>query len=62
MAIPDQVNTVGNYGIAILGGITNATMAQIFMNYWSTTDGQTYLKNLGSDNKTHILTTSPPLF
>ncbi len=47
MAIDPSVNTVGNYGIAVIGGTTNASMAQIFMNYWSTTDGQNLLKQFG---------------
>jgi ABC-type molybdate transport system substrate-binding protein len=41
------VNTVGNYGIAVIGGTSNANMAQIFMNYWSTTEGQNLLKEFG---------------
>ncbi len=47
MAIDPAVNTVGNYGIAVIGGTTNANMAQIFMNYWSTTTGHTLLKQFG---------------
>ena len=47
MAIDSLVNTVGNYGIAVIGGTGNASMAQMFMNYWSTTDGQNLLKLFG---------------
>ena len=47
MAIDPSVNTVGNYGIAVIGGTSNANMAQIFMNYWSTTEGQNLLKEFG---------------
>ncbi len=34
MAIPSAVNTVGNYGIAV-SATNNASIAQIFYNYWS---------------------------
>ncbi|MGO8807632.1 MAG: molybdate ABC transporter substrate-binding protein [Candidatus Bathyarchaeia archaeon] len=47
MAIPSAVNTVGNYGIAVVSETNNANIAQIFMNYWSTTDGQNLLKEFG---------------
>jgi molybdate transport system substrate-binding protein len=52
MAIDLAVNTVGNYGIAVIGstitgGTNHANIAQTFMNYWSTTDGQNLLNQFG---------------
>lgn len=47
LSIDPSVNIVGNYGIAVVGGTSNATMAQVFMNYWSTPDGQALLTKFG---------------
>lgn len=45
--IPDSVNTVGTYGICIVDGTTQATLAQEFYNYWLSSEGQTLLKEYG---------------
>lgn len=47
MAIPSSVNTIGNYGIAVIGGTSQPTLAQTFINYWSSTQGQALLKQFG---------------
>ena len=63
LQIPAAVNTVGNYGIAVVNQTTNANMAQIFMNYWSTTTGQTLLKQFRiRTNKISYIIHFPLLF
>jgi molybdate transport system substrate-binding protein len=47
IAIPASVNTLGNYGIVVPSETTQATLAQTFMNYWSTQDGQKLLAEFG---------------
>jgi len=47
IAIPSSVNTVGNYGIVVPSETTQATLAQTFMNYWSTQNGQKLLADFG---------------
>jgi len=47
IAIPSEVNTVGNYGIVVPSETTQASLAQTFMNYWSSSDGQKLLAQFG---------------
>ena len=47
MPIPANVNTKGTYGIAIVQQTTQSALAQKFMDYWSTTQGQTLLTQFG---------------
>ena len=47
IAIPSSVNTVGNYGIVVPSETTQVTLAQTFMNYWSTQEGQKLLAKFG---------------
>ncbi|MGD6852358.1 MAG: molybdate ABC transporter substrate-binding protein [Candidatus Bathyarchaeia archaeon] len=47
ISIPASVNTRGTYGIAILQQTTQTELAQKFMDYWSSTDGQTLLAEYG---------------
>lgn len=45
--IPDQVNTVGTYGICIPTQVAQSTVAQAFYNYWLSAQGQTLLTQFG---------------
>ena len=45
--IPASVNTRGTYGIAVVQQTTQAQLAQKFMDYWSTTEGQALLTQFG---------------
>ncbi len=47
MPIPTSVNTQGTYGIAVVGQTTQSVLAQKFMDYWSSTQGQTLLTQFG---------------
>jgi molybdate transport system substrate-binding protein len=47
MPIPASVNTQGTYGIAVVGQTTQLALAQKFMDYWSSTQGQTLLTQFG---------------
>ena len=47
MPIPTAVNTKGTYGIAVVGQTTRLTVAQAFMDYWSSTQGQALLTEFG---------------
>ena len=47
LAIPSSVNTVGTYGIAVPSETTQSALAQTFMNYWLTAQGQTLLRQFG---------------
>ena len=47
IAIPSAVNTVGNYGIVVPNETTQAALAQKFMDYWSTQNGQKLLAEFG---------------
>jgi len=47
LPIDPAVNTVGTYGIAVVGGTTQSAVAQQFMNYWLSSDGQALLKEFG---------------
>jgi molybdate transport system substrate-binding protein len=47
MPIPASVNTQGTYGIAIIGNTAQSALAQKFMDYWSSTAGQTLLTQFG---------------
>ena len=45
--IPADVNTRGIYGIAVVGQTTQSALAQKFMDYWSSTQGQALLTQFG---------------
>jgi molybdate transport system substrate-binding protein len=47
MPIPADVNTKGTYGIAVVQQTTQSALAQKFMDYWSTTQGQALLTQFG---------------
>lgn len=47
MSIPADVNTKGTYGIAVLQQTTQLALAQKFMDYWSSTQGQALLTQFG---------------
>jgi molybdate transport system substrate-binding protein len=47
MPIPSDVNTRGTYGIAVVQQTTQSALAQKFMDYWSSTQGQAYLTQFG---------------
>jgi len=47
MAIPSSVNTIGNYGICVPSETTQPALAQAFMNYWLSSQGQALLKEFG---------------
>jgi len=45
--IPASVNTRGTYGIAVIGGTSQSALAQKFMDFWSSSQGQTLLTQFG---------------
>jgi molybdate transport system substrate-binding protein len=45
--IPTAVNTVGTYGIGVLGATAQESLAQKFMNFWLTDRGQALLTTFG---------------
>jgi molybdate transport system substrate-binding protein len=45
--IPASVNTRGTYGIGVIGSTSQSTLAQKFMEFWTTTQGQTLLTYYG---------------
>jgi molybdate transport system substrate-binding protein len=47
MSVPASVNTQGIYGIAVVGQTTQSTLAQKFMDYWSSIQGQALLTVFG---------------
>jgi molybdate transport system substrate-binding protein len=47
MPIPADVNTKGTYGIGVVQQTTQSALAQKFMDYWSSTQGQTLLTQFG---------------
>jgi molybdate transport system substrate-binding protein len=47
LPIPASVNTKGIYGIGVIGATSQSTLAQKFMDFWSTTDGQALLTYYG---------------
>ncbi len=47
LPIPRSVNTKGTYGIAVLGSTNQAELAQKFMDFWSSTEGQALLTDYG---------------
>jgi molybdate transport system substrate-binding protein len=47
LPIPSAVNTVGIYGIAVPSQTTQSALAQTFMNYWLSTQGQALLSEYG---------------
>jgi molybdate transport system substrate-binding protein len=47
LPIPSSVNTRGTYGIAVVGQTTQSDLAQKFMNYWLSDQGQTLLTQFG---------------
>ena len=47
VAIPDQQNVVAHYPIAELGSSKNHTLAEAFITYVTSTDGQSILKQFG---------------
>jgi molybdate transport system substrate-binding protein len=47
LPIPASVNTKGIYGIGVIGATSQSTLAQKFMDFWSTTDGQALLTYFG---------------
>jgi molybdate transport system substrate-binding protein len=47
MPIPASVNTQGTYGIAVVGQTTQSSLAQKFMDYWLSAQGQSLLTQFG---------------
>jgi ABC-type molybdate transport system substrate-binding protein len=47
MPIPADVNTKGTYGIGVVQQTTQSALAQKFMDYWSSIQGQTLLTQFG---------------
>jgi molybdate transport system substrate-binding protein len=47
LPIPSSVNTVGTYGIAVPSETTQSALAQTFMNYWLSPQGQNLLTEYG---------------
>jgi len=47
LAIPSAVNTFGTYGICVPNESTHAALAEKFMNYWLSTQGQALLTEFG---------------
>jgi molybdate transport system substrate-binding protein len=47
ISIPSAINTVGNYGIVVPNETTQTALAQKFMDYWSTQNGQKLLAEFG---------------
>jgi molybdate transport system substrate-binding protein len=47
LPIPSDVNTRGTYGIGVVGSTTHAYLAEKFMNYWLSTEGQALLMQFG---------------
>jgi molybdate transport system substrate-binding protein len=47
MPIPVDVNTRGTYGIAVIQQTTQSALAQKFMDYWSSNQGQALLTQFG---------------
>ena len=45
--IPSSVNTRGTYGIGIIGSTSQSALAQQFMDFWSTAQGQSLLTYYG---------------
>ncbi len=45
--IPAAVNTVGTYGIAVINASGNPDLAQKFVDFWTSTEGQTLLETYG---------------
>ena len=47
LPIPTSVNTKGTYGIGVIGATSQPELAQKFMDYWSSTEGQALLTQFG---------------
>jgi len=47
LPIPSTVNTQGTYGIGIIGSTSQSALAQKFLDYWTSTQGQTLLTQFG---------------
>jgi molybdate transport system substrate-binding protein len=47
LPIPSEVNTRGTYGIGVVGSTTHSDLAQKFMNFWTSSEGQTLLTQFG---------------
>jgi len=45
--VPNEVNTIGTYGIAVVGTTTDQELAQKYVDYWLSTEGQTLLNTFG---------------
>lgn len=45
--IPDSVNTVGTYGIAVIDGASNPELAQKYVDFWTSSQGQALLQEYG---------------
>lgn len=47
LSIPPSVNTKGTYGIGVIGTTIHVDLAQKFMDYWSSSQGQALLTQFG---------------
>ena len=47
LPIPSAVNTRGTYGIGIIESTSHSALAQKFLDYWTSTQGQTLLTQFG---------------
>jgi molybdate transport system substrate-binding protein len=45
--VPTEVNTIGTYGIAVTSSTTNTELAQKYMDFWLSTEGQDLLHTFG---------------
>jgi molybdate transport system substrate-binding protein len=47
LPIPSTVNTRGTYGIGLIGSTSQSALAQKFLDYWTSTQGQAMLTQFG---------------
>jgi molybdate transport system substrate-binding protein len=45
--VPAEVNTMGTYGIAVVNGATQVDLAQKFVDFWTSSQGQSLLNDYG---------------
>jgi molybdate transport system substrate-binding protein len=45
--VPTEVNTIGTYGIAVVDSTTNQDLAQKYVDFWLSTEGQNLLNTFG---------------
>jgi ABC-type molybdate transport system substrate-binding protein len=45
--IPDEVNTIGIYGIAVMDTVSKLSLAEKYVEFWFSDEGQTLLADYG---------------